>query len=251
MSQDEATFEAFVRWLPTALPGGDVMQMMGQYHRVLEESGLAEAEVKGRLAAIFRLMRERGEAWSPLFDKIYASDAPAFRTKPNALLETAAAQRTPGHALDVCMGEGRNAVYLALQGWQVTGFDVSEVGLVRAREQAARAGATLEAVLADGETFDYGVARWDLIAILYTPVRVTEPDYVGRLERSLKPGGRVVLETFASPREATARRPVDLDPLEVHEAFADFHIVYFEETTEQTDWEQQQGRLVRLVAEKS
>ncbi len=63
-----------------------------------------------------------------MFNNIY-SNAPGFSTNANALLVSAVTGRKPGRALDVGMGQGRNAVFLAVEGWNVTGFDISDVGL--------------------------------------------------------------------------------------------------------------------------
>lgn len=52
-------------------------------------------------------------------------------------------------ALDVAAGEGRNAVWLATQGWQVTATDFSEVGQAKARALAEHAGVVIDTVHAD------------------------------------------------------------------------------------------------------
>jgi 2-polyprenyl-3-methyl-5-hydroxy-6-metoxy-1,4-benzoquinol methylase len=49
-----------------------------------------------------------------------------FNHQPSRLLVDAIQGRTPGRALDLGMGEGRNAIFLAQQGWQVTGVDLSD-----------------------------------------------------------------------------------------------------------------------------
>ena len=60
-----------------------------------------------------------------------------------------AAGLTPGRALDVACGEGRNAVWLAEQGWQATGVDFSDVALDKARGLAEARGVEVEWVQAD------------------------------------------------------------------------------------------------------
>jgi SAM-dependent methyltransferase len=70
--------------------------------------------------------------------------------------------RKPGKALDIGMGEGRNALFLATQGWEVTGFDISDVGVQLARETAQKRGLKLETLVDDVDRFDYGRQRWDL-----------------------------------------------------------------------------------------
>ena len=58
------------------------------------------------------------------------------------------------------MGQGRNAVYLASKGWDVTGFDFSDEGVAAARRAAAKAGVALQAVVQRHEDFDFGRDRW-------------------------------------------------------------------------------------------
>src|SRR5262245_4000274 len=58
-----------------------------------------------------------------------------FNLKPNRLLVEAVKEVKPGLALDVGMGQGRNALYLAQQGWEVTGIDLAGEGIRKAREQ--------------------------------------------------------------------------------------------------------------------
>ncbi|HEY2732680.1 MAG TPA: DUF4440 domain-containing protein, partial [Polyangiales bacterium] len=62
-----------------------------------------------------------------------------FNHKPNQLLVDAVKGRTPGRALDLASGQGRNALYLATQGWTVTAVDISDVGLKITGDSAAAA----------------------------------------------------------------------------------------------------------------
>ena len=59
--------------------------------------------------------------------------------QPNAGLVAAIAGRPAGRALDLRTGEGRNAIYLAERGWDVTGVDLSDVAVAQAREERRRA----------------------------------------------------------------------------------------------------------------
>jgi SAM-dependent methyltransferase len=194
-------------------------------------------------------MRVRPDAWPLMFDKIYRSAAPRFNPAPNALLLAAIAGRPPGRALEVAMGQGRNAVALAQAGWDVTGLDVSPEGLAIAAGQAARAGVALRTVEAPFDRFDYGLAQWDLIAVIYGPGAIATPPYAARLRQALTPGGVVVVESFASPAASPNRRPVDIDPMDLLAAFEGCRIRRFEDTDEVTDWTPQTTSLVRLIAE--
>jgi SAM-dependent methyltransferase len=195
-------------------------------------------------------MRTQTEGWRVFFNNIYANPNPGFKTEPNTLLMSAVAGRTPGRALDVSTGQGRNALFLAIQGWDVTATDISDEGLKLAGRNADRAGVHIHTVLTSNEAFDLGTAAWDLIVMTYAPVPLTDPDYVKRISDALRPTGLIVVESFASEATAQGRRPVDIDPAHLQRAFADFHILHFEDTLATTDWEPQEMRVARLIAEK-
>lgn len=255
MTIDELqTWQQFLDWLPGATPRGGVEEMMRAYRAWIAERGASEEEAHHAIGVIMRRLNDpeqkTTDAWRLLFDKVFTSSDPEFRTEPNALLAAVAASRPPGRALDVCMGEGRNTVFLAEHGWQTTGVDVSTEGLARARERARTAGVTVSIVQRSAIEFDYGREAWDLISFLYAPVPITDPAFVAWATAALRPGGVVVVESFASDREAPRRKPVDIDPRDLREAFAGFKIERLEDVIDVPDWAQEAERMVRMVAEK-
>lgn len=247
---EEEAWQRFLKWLPTVPPSDNPASLVQLYRSHLLASGRNPAEAERELAAIFKMMRARTDGWQVIFNKIYASPKPGFSTRPNAMLVSAVEGREPGRALDAGMGQGRNSVFLAIKGWDVTGFDVSDEGLAVARRDAGRAGVKVNALLKSYDAFDYGTAQWDLIVITYEPFPLTDADYVRRLTEALRPGGLIVIESFASDATARGRRPVDIDPAELRRAFAEFRIVRFEDAEEVPDWDPKKTRLVRMVAEK-
>ena len=160
-SEGLAALEAFNRWRSqpahVALSWNDTL---AGYRSHLLKSGVS-AEQADR---IMRLALAHDEG--TFYDKVYEG-APDFQTDPNRLLVDAIASRKPGKALDVGMGQGRNTLFLAKHGWQVTGFDVSAAGLAKARTAASAQGLAIDAVLASDEEFPFGRDQWDLIALLY------------------------------------------------------------------------------------
>lgn len=249
-SPDDLAWQRFLGWLKTAPPASGPLEILQGYKGSLAKQGAPPAEVGREMGAVMRLMREREDAWPLMFDRIYKSATPNFDTKPNALLMAAVEGRAPGRALEIGMGQGRNAVGLAVKGWTVTGFDVSAEGLAVARAQAARAGVTITAIQDSDGHFDPGTNQWDLIAVIYGPGSIADPAYVARLERALVPGGLVVVESFASDSTAAQRRPVDLDPADLKRAFARFELLRFDDGPAVSDWDPQTTRLVRMVARK-
>jgi SAM-dependent methyltransferase len=149
------------------------------------------------------------------------------------------------------MGQGRNSVFLAMKGWDVTGVDISDEGLAVARKNTERAGVKLNAIRETDEVFDYGSDRWDLIVFMYEPFPITSEAYVERLRRSMKFGGLIVIESTAQDAKTFNRRPTAIDPGQLLAAFKDFRLLHFEDTIVVSDWSgRAKTRIVRMVAEK-
>jgi 2-polyprenyl-3-methyl-5-hydroxy-6-metoxy-1,4-benzoquinol methylase len=68
-----------------------------------------------------------------IWDDVYSAADPIYNRYPNRFLGEIAEKAKPGRALDIGMGQGRNALYLAALGWNVTGIDISEKGIEVAR----------------------------------------------------------------------------------------------------------------------
>jgi SAM-dependent methyltransferase len=249
-ASDDAVWEDFVTWLDTMPPPTEVVSVVQLYSQALAGKGAGPEDVKRTIAHVLRLMRDRPDAWRPIFNRIYANADATFSREPTPLLVGAVEGRAPGRALDVGMGQGRNAVFLAVKGWDVVGFDLAEAGLEAARAQATRAGVSLQAVQADAATFDYGRDAWDLIVITYGPRFIAEGAFPDRLKAALRPGGLLVIESFASEQDAATRRPVDLDPADLLRVFQSYRLIRFEDVDAVSEWDPQLTRLVRLVAQK-
>jgi 2-polyprenyl-3-methyl-5-hydroxy-6-metoxy-1,4-benzoquinol methylase len=97
-----------------------------------------------------------------------------FGAEPNRFLVTEVASLSPGRALDLACGSGRNAVWLAAQGWTVTGVDFSEVALAQARALAADRGVEVEWV--EGDLLEWRSAEraYDLVVVLYLQLPAEE-----------------------------------------------------------------------------
>lgn len=212
-------------------------QTLDRYRDHLLKSGLPPEQADRTL----RLALAHHEG--ALYDKVY-SGVPEFTTEPNRLLMETVDGRKPGRALDVGMGQGRNALALARLGWDVTGFDVSAVGLAKARAAAMAQGVAINAVHASDEEFDFGRDRWDLIALLYA----IEKRSVFRVKAALRPGGVVVVE--AAHREASDAE-WEFESNELLRIFDGFTILKYEELMGAYDWAPGKPvRMVRLVAQK-
>jgi SAM-dependent methyltransferase len=168
-----------------------------------------------------------------------------FERKPNRLLVETIQGKRPGAALDLAMGQGRNALHLAAHGWKVTGVDISDEGLRLAREEAGKRKLALETINANIDTYDFGKNRWDLITMIYAGANVP---WVEKVKPALRPGGLFIVEFFA--REPDAARG-GFAPGQLAKLLADgFEILRDEVVEDEPDWAKDRAKLVRFVARK-
>ena len=247
---NEAIWKNFVEWLNTAPPVQGPRVLFDMYKSHLVKGGLTELEAGRQLNVVQQLHRERPDAWRVMFNNIYKTDKPGFATQPNALLMATVDKRKPGRALDIGMGQGRNSVFLALKGWDVTGFDMSDEGIATARKNAERAGVKLNALRENEESFDYGTNQWDLVLFMYEPFPITSAAYVERLRKAMRPGGIIVIESFGEEEEVKGRPATAIDPGRLLAAFKDFHLLHYQDVIARADWGLTDRRVVRMVAER-
>lgn len=130
---------------------------------------------------------------SATWDERYAARDLVWSAGPNRQFADEIESLTPGTALDVACGEGRNAMYLAEHGWKVTAIDFSEVGIDKGRRIAARRGVMIDWIVADVSTAPLPEQAFDLVAILYLH---TDPDQRGRwlpkAAAAVAPGGTLI-----------------------------------------------------------
>lgn len=171
-----------------------------------------------------------------------------FSRAPSKLLIEAVRGRQPGRALDLGMGEGRNAIYLAQQGWDTTGVDLADVAVEQAKARAAELHVPLKTVVDGADHFDIGKQQWDLIALFYMHAwyHGAKPASTERLLAGLKPGGLLVIEGFAGEKKFM------FQPNELLRDFPQLRIVHYEDVEDQAEWDAQGKRshIIRLVAEK-
>jgi len=247
---DDAIWKAFIGWFRSASQDSNPFEA---YAAKLGQEGVPESEIRRRVGALVQLFSEHPEGVEIFFDLAYSqpnTGNPAkggFGTTPTAFLVDAVKGMKPGVALDVGTGEGRNAVYFAREGWDVTGMDISQVALDAARANAAKSGVSIRTEKAAYHTFDFGVNKWDLIVIVFAWAPVSDPAFVAKLRTSLRSGGAVLFEHFCQPMAPMIRT---LKPNELKTYFADFDIESYQETEGTGDWGGPGSRLVRMLARK-
>lgn len=129
-----------------------------------------------------------------VWNEAFSRPNPPLAGEPSAIVVQAVQGLRPGKALDFGMGLGRNALWLASQGWEVTGIDISDVAIEKVKKAAAEKQLKIDAVLADIRQYDLGQAKWDLIVAANMHDLTVEN--APRLIAALKPGGLLVVEGF-------------------------------------------------------
>lgn len=117
-----------------------------------------------------------------------------WSAEPNRFVVESVAGLTPGAALDLAAGEGRNAVWLARQGWRVTAVDFSPVAVERGRELAARQGVPVQWRLMDVTAYRPVPGSYDLVLLSYLHLPARElAGVLAAARTALRPGGTVVV----------------------------------------------------------
>jgi SAM-dependent methyltransferase len=148
-----------------------------------------------------------------MWDQRYQENKPAYGEAANDFLVEQVGLLRPGTCLCLAEGQGRNAVWIAEQGFAVTAMDQSSVGMAKAAELAAARGVALETAVGDLAEFDLGSGKWDNIVSIFGhlpgPLR---RDVHRRVVEALRPGGIFLLEAFTPDQLATEGTGGPADP---------------------------------------
>jgi len=167
----------------------------------------------------------------------YAGDEFLFGTEPNEWLRAHTNLFKPGdRVLSVADGEGRNSVWLARHGCAVDAFDISDVGVDKARRFAAAQGVSVNFSVSDVESFAWPVNTCDGVVAIF--IQFADPalrrQLFARIVASLKPGGVLVLQGYTPKQlEYKTGGPPEVahlytEPM-LREAFADLDILEMRE----------------------
>ena len=182
-----------------------------------------------------------------------------FGTQPNRFLASKKALLKKGQsALCVADGDGRNSVWLAQLGLEVAAFDISPVGVEKARRLAAERGVRVRYEVAGVYDWAWPLAAFDVVAAIF--VQFADPAMrefmFARMVRALKPGGLLLLEGY-TPKQLEYRTggPPQVENLYtgpmLREAFRDLEVLELREYEDQLEeGERHTGRsaLIDLVA---
>lgn len=177
------------------------------------------------------------------WEKRYAAMDKGQIPEPAQLLQTNTHLFTGGTALDIAMGPGHNAVFLAQHGYRVTGVDISVSAVQSARIHAANKKVHIEAVQADMEDFHLHSGAYDTIITFYFLLRPLLPN----IKTALKPGGILFFETYTTQQQRFGG-PHNIEyllkPNELLVSFLDFFVLFYHERVEESQ------AVASLIAQK-
>ena len=162
------------------------------------------------------------EKWNKRYKNSCTDHGPASLLRDNAHL------LTRGKALDVAMGPGNNAFFLAAHGYEVTGVDISSVAVTRVTEHTIKNALTIQALEADIAEFPIKDENYDLIVNFYFLDRTLIPT----LKKGLKKNGIIFFETYTREQHqfgGPSNPEYLLKPNELLMSFLDFFVIFYHE----------------------
>lgn len=128
----------------------------------------------------------------------YAEDEFVYGTEPNRFFKEQLDKLEPGSILLPADGEGRNSVYAATRGWDVTAVDYSQSGRKKALDLASENSVEITYDIADLSEYDFGVNRFDATAFIYVHLpRTIIKDVYAHIIKSLKPEAPIIVEVYS------------------------------------------------------
>jgi len=137
------------------------------------------------------------DTWLKRWNDRFAEKEFAYGTEPNEYLKEQLLKLQPGAILFGAEGEGRNAVFAAKQGWQVTAFDISIEGKKKALTLANKNNVSIDYQIGDLPQLGYEDEHFDAIVLIYAhlPPQIRS-EYNTLLSTTLKKGGTIIFEAF-------------------------------------------------------
>ena len=197
------------------------------------------------------------ETW----DARFSSDEYIFGTEPNVWLAQHADLFKPGmRVLAVADGEGRNSVWMAQQGLQVDAFDISPVGIEKAKKLATQQGVEVNFSIHGVEDYPWTTGDYDAVVAIF--IQFADPDtratLFKRMKSALKPDGVILLQGYTPKQlEYKTGGPPNLSHLYTEEllqdAFGDLDVselTSYEQVLTEGTQHHGQSALIGLVARR-
>lgn len=181
--------------------------------------------------------RPMGYRSKEFWDQRYGQRAYIYGKEPaNFIAKNYDVLKPNSRILDVGMGEGRNAVFLAKKGHNVVGIDISSIAVKKARFLAKEAGVRLEAIVGSIDKYQFRPASFDAIVCFY----YVDPRLFPKFFSWLKPDGMLIFEahTYKHPGFKNGKITKDeaVAPKSLIKWFADYSIKKFEEKSKNGEY---------------
>lgn len=179
--------------------------------------------------------------WLNRWDERYNSEEFAYGTEPNHYLKQQLENIAPGSILFPAEGEGRNAVFAAKKGWQVSAFDISTNGQKKALQLAGQHQVGIDYQVGELSALNYQKEQFDAIALIYAHFPADIKSSIHQmLHQYLRKGGLVIFEAFSKnhlqyiAKNEKVGGPKDIESLfsidEIKADFPDYDIIELMET---------------------
>lgn len=202
--------------------------------------------------------------WLDRWDNRYSTEEFAYGELPNNYLKEQLEKLKAGAILFPAEGEGRNAVFAATLGWEVSAFDISSEGKNKALKLAEKNNVTIDYKIGELDALGYATESFDAIALIYAhfPATIKSAIHKG-LDKYLRRGGFVIFEAFSKKhlewlaKDEKVGGPKDIDSLfsieEVQADFANYDFIELTETEIELNegiYHNGKGSVIRFVARK-
>ena len=204
------------------------------------------------------------EAWTERWNDRYSKDEFAYGENPNNYLKEQLEKLDPGKILFAAEGEGRNAVFAAKLGWEVSAFDISIEGKNKALRLAESNNVTIEYKVGELETLNYDNDQFDAIALIYAhfPAEIKSL-YHKTLDKYLRTKGIIIFEAFSKKhieyleKNQNVGGPKEIEMLfwidEIISDFRNYEIIELEEKEIELNeglFHNGKGSVIRFVGQK-
>lgn len=204
-------------------------------------------------------------SWVDRWNERYSSELFAYGELPNEYLKQQLGRLQPGTILLPAEGEGRNAVFAAEQGWNVSAFDASVEGRKKALQLAKSRNVSIDYQVAQKlEQLSYGVGQFDVMALIYAHFAADiKSNYHRTLDQFVRKGGWVIFEAFSKNHLAYVAQnekvggPREIDMLfsieEIKADFPHYEVIELEEKEIQLSegrFHNGTGSVIRFVGRK-
>ncbi len=202
--------------------------------------------------------------WTNKWDERYSSPQFVYGEEPNIYLKQQLEKIPPGKILFPAEGEGRNAVFAAQLGWEVSAFDISREGQKKALKLAHRKGVSINYQVGDLSSMNYREEQFNVIALIYAHFPAAIKSAMHRsLDKYLQRDGFIIFEAFSKKhldyiaKNEKVGGPRDIESLfsleEIKNDFSNYEIIELEELEiylEEGQYHKGYGSVIRFTGRK-